>query len=61
MPGKIIQALKSENDEPADLDEIDKMGNDMRSDPASAMLEVWTGNRTALLITTLRSNMTCPT
>jgi ATP-dependent Lon protease len=42
MPGKIIQALKkAKTTNPLILlDEIDKMGNDMRGDPASAMLEV---------------------
>jgi ATP-dependent Lon protease len=42
MPGKIIQALKkAKTTNPLILlDEIDKMGNDFRGDPASAMLEV---------------------
>ncbi len=42
MPGKIIQALKkSKTTNPLILlDEIDKMGQDFRGDPASAMLEV---------------------
>ncbi|MFB1025603.1 MAG: endopeptidase La, partial [Octadecabacter sp.] len=42
MPGKIILALKkAKTTNPLILlDEIDKMGNDMRGDPASAMLEV---------------------
>jgi len=42
MPGKIVQALKKANSmNPCILfDEIDKMGNDFRGDPASAMLEV---------------------
>ncbi len=42
MPGKIIQALKkAETTNPLILlDEIDKMGQDFRGDPASAMLEV---------------------
>jgi len=42
MPGKIIQALKkSDSGNPLFLlDEIDKMANDFRGDPASAMLEV---------------------
>ncbi len=42
MPGKIIQAMKkARTTNPLILlDEIDKMGQDFRGDPASAMLEV---------------------
>ena len=42
MPGKILQALrKVDKGNPVMLlDEIDKMANDFRGDPASAMLEV---------------------
>ena len=42
MPGKIIQALKkAKTTNPLILlDQIDKMGQDFRGDPASAMLEV---------------------
>jgi ATP-dependent Lon protease len=42
MPGKIIQSMKkAKTINPLILlDEIDKMGNDMRGDPASALLEV---------------------
>ncbi|MDO5612047.1 MAG: endopeptidase La [Paracoccus sp. (in: a-proteobacteria)] len=42
MPGKIIQALKkAKTTNPLILlDEIDKMGQDFRGDPATAMLEV---------------------
>ena len=42
MPGRIVQALKkAQSMNPVILlDEIDKMGNDFRGDPASALLEV---------------------
>ena len=42
MPGKIIQSMKkAKSSNPLILlDEIDKMGQDFRGDPASAMLEV---------------------
>ena len=42
MPGRIVNALKqAKSMNPVILfDEIDKMGNDYKSDPASAMLEV---------------------
>ncbi|MFN3724422.1 MAG: endopeptidase La [Paracoccaceae bacterium] len=42
MPGKIIQSLKKAktNNPLILLDEIDKMGQDFRGDPASALLEV---------------------
>ena len=42
MPGKIVQSMKkAKSSNPLFLlDEIDKMGNDFRGDPASALLEV---------------------
>lgn len=42
MPGRIINAIKlaGSNNPLMLLDEVDKMGNDFRGDPASAMLEV---------------------
>jgi len=42
LPGRVIQALKKvgSNNPVLVLDEVDKMGTDMRGDPASALLEV---------------------
>ncbi len=47
MPGRIVTALiQAKCTNPLILlDEIDKMGNDMRGDPASAMLEVLDGEQ----------------
>jgi ATP-dependent Lon protease len=64
MPGKIIQALKkAKTTNPLILlDEIDKMGQDFRGDPASRCSRCSTPNRTRpSSITISRWNTTCRT
>ena len=63
LPGKVIQKMSKANvvNPLFLLDEIDKMGMDMRGDPSSALLEYSIRSKTTLLtITIWRSTMTYP-
>ena len=64
LPGKVLQSLsKVGTRNPLFLlDEIDKLGQDFRGDPASALLEVLDLHRTTpSATTTSRSTSTCRT
>ena len=59
MPGRIISAVKQArvNNPLLLLDEIDKLGQNFKGDPASALLEVLDQNKTPSLQTT---TLICP-